>query len=337
MIRKLIAPALIAAIAVVVPGSSEVVRAQKTRFVRLATLAPRGTELYIEFKKFDRRLRKATNNQWGVRIYAGGMAGDEKDMIRKMRVGQMDSAVITNVGLSQVVREVAVLDAPGVIETYAQLEAVQKEMNEEWEEMVLRKNFKLLSWWEAGQYRLFSKGTVQSLNDLRAHRVWLWPDSIILKELWRAVGANGVPLALPDVFGALETGMVDLLIATPVALVALQWQRKLDHMSRYATGVLIMSWIMSKSSWDGLPPEAKAEIEKLVVKNTERAKKIARREDAAAYKKLLNRGYTEIIETPKQHAEMEAIFAKVRKQLTGRVFPASLIKRVQGIASCVQR
>lgn len=125
MIRKLLAATLIGALMLALPGSSKVANAAETQFIRIATLAPRDSDLAKSFLKIDKGMRAATNNGWGVRLYPSGVAGDEVDVIRKMKVGQMDASIITSTGLSQIVREVNVLDAPGVVTNYKQLEAIQ--------------------------------------------------------------------------------------------------------------------------------------------------------------------------------------------------------------------
>ena len=141
MTRNAIASTLLLALTLALPGSVTRVEAGETQLIRIATLAPRGSELTRGFQKIDQNLRAATNNGWGIRLYPSGVAGDEKDVIRKMRVGQMDASIITTTGLSQIVREVAVLDAPGVITGYTELERVQKAMNKEWEENFRKAGF----------------------------------------------------------------------------------------------------------------------------------------------------------------------------------------------------
>ena len=118
MMRKLIAATLIGALMLALPGG-KVATAAETQFLRIATLAPRDSDLAKAFLKLDKSLRAATNNGWGVRLYPGGVAGDEADVIKKIKIGQMDASLITSVGLSQIVRETTILTLPGVIRNYA--------------------------------------------------------------------------------------------------------------------------------------------------------------------------------------------------------------------------
>ncbi len=332
--RKAIAATLILAFAMAVPGNTSPAEAKGKvkNNIRIATLAPRNTDLTRGFTKIDHALRKETNNEWGIKLYPSGVAGDEKDVIRKMRVGQMDASILTATGLAQIVREVAVLDTPGVINSYKELERVQKAMNKEWEKTFAKSGFKLISWGESGQYRVFTKAPLKKVSDLKNMRPWVWPESHVLKEIYRAVGATGVPLGVPEVYGALQTKMVDSLIASSLAVVALQWHAKLDHVTNRTQGVLVGAMIVNDKKWNSIPPDVQAVLEEQIRKNTEGDSKQVRKNDLKAFKKLLKRGYKGTDYSAQGEKEFDKMASTVRKRMTGRVYPKSLLDRVIKIA-----
>lgn len=332
MTRKAIAATLLLAFGLALPGSPQTVQAGETQLIRIATLAPKDSELSRGFSKINQNLRTATSNGWGIRLYPSGIAGDEKDVIRKMRVGQMDSSIITTTGLSQIVREVAVLDAPGVITNYTELERVQSAMNKEWEENFRKSGFELLGWGETGQYRYFSKAPVTRVSDLKAMRPWVWPESYVLQEMYRAVGATGVPLQVPEVYGALQTGMIDAMVATALAVVALQWHTKLTHVSQRTNGVLLGAMIMTNERWKGIPEDVRKHLLDEIRKNTEGDRQNVRKQDDKAYKKLLERGYKATAFGAGGEEEYQKMAETVRKRLAGRVYPQALLDRVIKIA-----
>jgi TRAP-type C4-dicarboxylate transport system substrate-binding protein len=328
-----IASILILAMALAIPGGAHVAQAAAGNQIRIATLAPRDTDLARGFAKIDKGLQAATGGQWGIRLYPSGVAGDEKDVIRKMRIGQMDASVITTTGLSQIVREVAVLDTPGVINSYPELERVQKTMLTEWNQTFDKAGFKLFAWGETGQYRYFSKGAVKSPNDLKTKRPWLWPESYVLREIYHVLGVTGVPLGVPEVYGALQTGMVDALVSTSLATVALQWHSKLDHVTKDTFGVLLGAMIMNGEKWKGIPEDVKTALEEQIRQNTEGNAQGVRKDDDKAYNALLKRGYTATSYTPEGNKAYQELAAGVRKRMVGRVYPQALLDRVMGIAA----
>jgi len=261
------------------------------------------------------------------------VAGDEKDVIRKMRIGQMDASVVTTTGLSQIVREVAVLDTPGVINNYTELERVQKQMNGEWNDTFTKNGFKLFAWGETGQYRYFTKGAIHSPNDLKTKRPWLWPESYVLREIYHVLGVTGVPLGVPEVYGALQTGMVDALVSTSLATVALQWHSKLDAVTKKTFGVLLGAMIMNDEKWKSIPDDVKKALETQIRENTEGNAQGVRKDDEKAYNALLKRGYTATDYNADGEKAYLELAAGVRKRMVGRVYPQQLLDRVMGIAA----
>lgn len=337
MSYKAATPVLIAILlAFVLPGSAETGRAQKAQEIKISMLAPRESTLFKSFTRLSDQVSKASNGAWKVRAYAAGAAGDERDAVRKMQIGQLDGAVMTTTGLSIIEPQTAILDAPGLISNYAQMEAVQKETDQIFSDMLLKKNLKLITWWEGGQLRFFSKRPVVTPADLKTHREWLWPDNYILKELWRAAGATGVPLGMIDVYSALQTGMVDMVPNTSIAFVQLRWHTNLDHVTARASNVLQFAWVMNKNKWDAMPPDVQKAIMDTVPSVRSQMKVDSRKGDEEAYRSLLKRGYKAVVTTPKQAAEWDALFEKVCAKLTGRLWPASLYNKIKSITDKVK-
>ncbi|MBW2223555.1 MAG: TRAP transporter substrate-binding protein DctP, partial [Deltaproteobacteria bacterium] len=219
-------------------GGSRAPRAEadgKT-IIRYATIAPAGTSFGKILKAWGRTLGKETEGRVEFRYYSGGSQGDERDFIRKMRAGQMDAAGVTTIGLGIVVRPVLVLSAPGVIETYEQLARVREKMNERFAKMFEDAGFVLLNWSDAGKGRIMSTIPIRKPADLKSARPWAWKDDPIFSEFLKVVGANAVRLGVPEVYAALQTRMVDVVPASPLAAVALQWFTKLKYMAKDSFG-----------------------------------------------------------------------------------------------------
>jgi len=222
--------------------------------IRYATIAPAGTSFGKILKAWGRTLGKETEGRVEFRYYSGGSQGDERDFIRKMRAGQMDAAGITTIGLGIVVRPVLVLSAPGVIETYEQLARVREKMNARFAKMFEDAGFVLLNWSDAGKGRIMSTIPIRKPADLKSARPWAWKDDPIFSEFLKVVGANAVRLGVPEVYAALQTKMVDVVPASPLAAVALQWFTKLKYMSKDSFGIILGASLLKKEKFDQLSP-----------------------------------------------------------------------------------
>ena len=323
---------MVLAMALAIPGSTRVAEAKSDNMIRIATLAPRNSELIRGFIKIDRELKEATKGQWGIQLYPSGIAGDETDVIRKMRVGQMDATAVTSVGLSQVLRELAVLTAPGAIESYEALERVQKSLNKEWEQKLSDAGFKLLGWGEVGLLRYFTSAPLHKPSDLKALRPWVWPASATLKAMWAAIGCTGVPLGVPEVYGALQTKMVDAIITSALAAVALQWHAKLSFVTNRSLGPLVGGLVINNAKWSSIPEDVRNTLQGEIKNNYEGDSHNIREDDKKAFAKLLSHGYTATDFTAQGEQELQAFGKKARESLVGKVYSKELLDRVMKVA-----
>jgi len=318
---------------VLIPCAAPRLRASEMKLIRVATLAPKNSPFLRSFEELDQTIRQLSGGAIGFQMYSSGVAGDEVAVVRKMRVGQLDAGMVTSEGLGLMVPEVNVLRAPGVISTYAQLEPVTRELLPEFEAVFEQKGFKLISWGEAGEYRYFSREKIQHPNDIKRMRPWLWPQSPVMQEMWRAIGATPVPLGLPEVYGALQTRMIDVVESTSLQYVALQWQTTgLKHVTKDPSGVLMGAWVMNKSVFDSLTPEVREKMVSLARINSVRESAHNREIDSASLRRLLDRKYVMTDYSPAGKLSFDQIRADVRKRLVNRVYPEAMLNRVMQLA-----
>jgi len=306
--------------------------AEPKTVIRYATLAPSGSAFGKILKAWARSLQKETEGRVELRPYSGGSQGDERDFVRKMRAGQMDAAGITTIGLGIVVRPVLVLSAPGVIKNYEQLGRVREKMNQHFAQMFEEAGFILLAWSDAGQGRLMSVAPILRPADLKSSRPWAWKDDPIFAEFLKVVGANPVRLGVPEVYGALQTRMVDVVPVSAIAAVALQWFTKLNYMSKDSFGIVAGASVLKKEKFDQLSPADQKVLMDTAHRAAQALDKVVQRDDAKAYKALIERGI-EVVDTDPYRAEWDEASRETRERLAGRVFSKSLLAEVQAAAS----
>ncbi len=324
--------AILALGALLLPGTVPLANAEAATVIRFASLAPAGSAFMKVMKAWNRSLKTRTENRVELRFYSGGSQGDERDFIRKVRAGQMDAAGVTTTGLGIVARPVLVMTTPGLITEYDQLERARTQLNDRFSKMFEEGGFKLLAWGEAGKNRLFSVSEFARPSDLKNRRPWAWKDDPVFAEFITVIGANPVRLGVPEVYPGLQTRMVDTVPASAIAAVALQWYTRLKYMAKDNFGIIVGGSIIKQEKFDELS-EVDQEI---LIETSERAARaldgLARRDDDRAYKSLVKRGMIEVNTTPHK-AEWDAVAAKARKNLTGRVYSKSLLDAVEEIVA----
>lgn len=312
-----------------VPGAARVAAAN-TVVLKFALMVPRTPELAVEEKKYNKRLAELTDNQVQVRVYWGGAAGDEQDVVRKMRTGQIDGSPIGLDVLSQFVRECLVLQTPALFQNYSQVDAVRKELTPSFDEEAYRNGFKALVWGDIGRLRLFSKQKIAKISDFKSVRPWLYPASQMLKEFYKQIGATGVPLGIAEVYGGMQTGMIDTFWGTSALSTALQWHRTAQYVSARGLGFIGGAVVMRREAWESMPESGKKGMTDIIEERALEGQLEIRKVDDKIFKRLLERGYTGI--EPTNEAEWWDAGRQLRRHLVGRIYTEELVNKAEAIA-----
>jgi len=300
--------------------------------IRMATLAPKGSAWMRVFDAWNNSLKEKTKGELEILFYSGGAAGDERDVVRKMRAGQLDAAAVTTVGLSQIVRTCLVLQAPGVCHSYARIDAVRAKMTSEFEQQFDSAGFKFLGWGDAGQGRVFSNRPLTSPADMKQTRMWAWRDDPTWNSVLEAAGVSGVSLGLPEVYPALRTNRIDAFPGTSIAAVAFQWFTKAQFVTKEPRGIVVGAMVIKKEKFASLPPAHQQALTE-TGQSAQKALTVAiRKDDEKAYQVILERGVKPISLADNMKA-WDDILLKARQSLAGKLYPAELLKRIEDIAA----
>ena len=124
-------------------------------------------------KEYDKELREKTNGEVGFKIYAGGVLGDEKDVLRRIRIGQIQSAGFSGVGMGEILPEVRILDTPFLFRNYKEVDHIYNKFQERFAKGFLSKNYVLLGWAEVGFVYIFAKTKTADLDEIRKLKMWV--------------------------------------------------------------------------------------------------------------------------------------------------------------------
>ncbi len=313
------------------PGSPAPTRAEEAYTLRIASLAPAGSSWMKILNAWNKTLQEKTDGKLKMRFYPGGSQGDERDFVRKMRVGQLDGGVVTTTGMSQLVRASLLLAVPGLLDTYDELDRVRVKMAPEFDAMFEKEGFRVVGWADAGKTRLFSVEPLKSPNDIKTKRPWAWKDDPIFIEFYQVIGASAVRLGVPEVYPALQTRMVDVISSSALTAVALQWYTRVKYMTKNNSAIIVGGTVMRKDKYDELPDDYKEAFDSTAARAHELLNKTIRKDDQKAYDVILKKGI-EVVDPGDAKAEWDAAHKKVRDNLTGRVFSKSLLDAVTAAA-----
>ena len=300
--------------------------------IKFATVAPEGSTWMNAMKELDKTIREKTQGQIVFRVYAGGVAGDELDALRKIRIGQLQSAAFSGVGFGQILPSVRVFDLPLLFRNYKEIDSVHKELEGFFAEQFRQKDFELLSWAEVGNVHLFSQEPIRKVSDLAKLKVWTWSGDPIAKETFSAMGTNPIPLAITDVTTALNTGMIDTVYAPPLGAIALQWNLYVKYMTSLPLAHSTGAVLISKNFAQKIPAEHFKIIKDEFHRSMERLTLELRKQTEESVA-LLEKGGIKILPVP-QEADLKEFYKvhdQVAQALTGKVYPKEVLDRVYDI------
>ena len=297
--------------------------------IKFATVAPEGSTWMNTMKELEKTIREKTQGQVAFRVYAGGVAGDELDALRKIRIGQLQSAAFSGVGFGQILPAVRVLDLPFLFRNDKEVDRVHKELEGFFADQFRHKDFELLSWAEVGNVHLFSQEPIRKVGDLAKLKVWTWSGDPIAKETFSAMGTNPIPLAITDVTTALNTGMIDTVYAPPLGAIALQWNLYVKHMTSLPLAHSTGAVLVSKNFAQKIPPEHFKIIKDEFHRSMERLT-IEIRKQTEESVALLEKGGVKILPMP-QDADLKEFYKvhdQVAQALMGKLYSKDVLDRV---------
>ena len=300
----------------------------KTMVIKIATLAPEGSPWIEIFNELNDEVRKETDGGVRFKIYPGGVLGDEKDMIRKMYVGQIHGAVLTSAGLSSIFSEMDVFQIPFLFESYDEVDFVLKKMHGFFRKNFEKKGYILPAWSEGGFIRLMSTVPISSLDDLKKAKVWTWEDAPMAKAIFDAAGVSAIPLSLPDVLVGLQTGLVEVVYAPPGGAISLQWFTKTKYMTDVPLIYLIGGIVIKKDLFNKLSPAHQQVLLELCQKHMDRLKLLIRKENQEAIQVMAKHGVQLIRPSVNQVAEFKAVSKKAMQRQIGKSFSAKVKNEV---------
>ncbi len=304
--------------------------------LKIATLAPDGSTWMNLMHELDERVRESTGGEVGFKFYAGGVQGDERIVLRKMRSGQLHGGGFTGNGLGVIAPSLRVLEAPFLLETEAEIDAVYAELGAELENDLEEGGHVLLGWAEVGFVHLFTKGPVQSLADLKKTKMWLWEGDPLPEAFFREAGVAPVSLAITDVYTSLQTGLVDGVYCSPYAAVVLQWHTQVGAMSAVPITHAIGAVVVSEKSWARISEASKASVREIAADVFGRLKTSSRAENLQAIEDIRASGIEIVSIPPEAMSEFREIGARAAQRSVGALYPAELLERVQGAVARVR-
>jgi len=300
--------------------------------IKFATVAPEGTSWMNVMREYDAAVRKESGGRIGFRMYASNIQGDEKTVIRKIGVGQLQAAGFTGVGLGEIAPKVRILDTPFLIRSSEEADNLIRVFDQEFQKAIEAGGYVLLGWAEVGFVYVFSNSKVEKADDIKQLKMWVWDGDPVAETSFRALDLNPIPLSLDNVRTSLQTGLINAFYTTPYAAIAMQWYTQAKYMVDFPLTCSAGAVLISKKYFDNLPDD----LQEILVRNgrfyMKKLTEVGRQDNKNSLIELKKRG---IIFTKADSEGIQEYIAsglRARRMLVGRMYDEDFMNRVEKAA-----
>lgn len=298
--------------------------------IKFATLAPDGSTWMKAMRQFTEETTAKTAGRVKFKIYAGGVSGEDKDVVRKIRLGQLHAGGFTGVGIGEVAPAARLLDTPFLFKSAAEIDHVYKTMDADFRKIFESHGYVLLGWAEVGNVNIFSNTPVTKPEDLRNVKMWLWEGDPIAEATFQALHIKPIPLSITDVMTSLQTGMINGVYGSPLSVIALQWFARMKYVFALPLTNASGAVLISKKTFDSLSKEDQKTMLELGEKHLRALTLKSRKENEESVGILKKKGliFTEPA-SPSVVSDLEAAGQSARVSLVGKLYSRELLEKVE--------
>ena len=294
--------------------------------IKIASLAPEGSAWDDMLRQMDKEFRQLSGDTVQLKIYAGGVLGNETQIIKKMKIGQIHAAMLTSAGVGDFDPGALTVQIPGVIQTYEELDFVMERLRPVLDKRVQDRGYTSLGWGEAGWARFFTKEAVSSVEDLKKLKLYAWEGDPKMVSMFKTIGLRPVVIASTDMLPSLQTGLIEGVPTTALAALSYQWFGIAKHMVDIKWSPLIGGMVVDNRTWNKIDPALQGSLLEASQRIISEHKANIRSKDTQAIEVMKKNGLT--VHTPTDIAAWQAFAESTHSYLRGDIFPEDIFDQV---------
>lgn len=299
--------------------------------VKLGTSAPVGSPWHILMKEAAEKWTTVSGGRVKMRIFAGGTMGNEGDMVKKMRIGQLQAAGLSTIGLHEITTEPLALDLPFVIQSPEERDYVLSKMGKQLEDALEKKGFVVLNWSEIGFVRFFTTEARPTVDKMRDAKVFSWDGDPDSTNAWKAAGFHPVVLSATDILPSLQTGMINALAYPPAVVLTTRIHDKAKFMLDMVLSSLTGALIIDKRTWDKIPADMRPKLMEIARELGRKTVADSRKMESEALTKMKAQGLQVVAAT--NPAEWRKAWSAANDSVRNKVVPGAVLDEISRLAA----
>jgi TRAP-type C4-dicarboxylate transport system substrate-binding protein len=226
----------------------------EAKTIKIATVVPDGSAWMVEMRRAGDEIAEKTEGRVKLKFYPGGVMGNDKTVLRKVRAGQLHGGAFTSSALVPIYPDAELYNLPLLFRSYDEVDHVRKHMDQTIREDLAKKGFEALAISDSGFAYLMSQKPIREVGDLEGAKVWIVEDDRMSEIAFEIAGVSPIPLPVADVYTALQTHLIDTVAAPPMATIAFQWHTKVRYLTDVPLTYLVGFLAVDRKVFDKLSP-----------------------------------------------------------------------------------
>ena len=297
--------------------------------LRIGSLVPKNSLYHRQLLEVADAWRTAQGAGAKYLVYPDGSQGGEAEMARRMRIGQLQGALLSVVGLREIEPSIAALQAmPLLFRNWDEVDHVREKMRASMEKKFLEKGFVVLAWGDAGWVRFFSKDPAVRPDDFKKMKFFTWGSEPDQQAIMKSLGYTPVPLETSDILPAIQTGMINVVPSTPYYALATQIYTTAPHMLEINWAPIVGALVLTKKAWDDMSPATQVAMRAASEKAGVQIRAKARQEVNDAVDAMKKRGLTVNRPNAEQMREWTEFAEKLYPRIRGTMVAADTFDEV---------
>jgi TRAP-type C4-dicarboxylate transport system substrate-binding protein len=297
--------------------------------LRIASVVPRHSPYHQQLLELGESWRAAQGAGARFTVFTDGSQGGEAEIVRRMRIGQLQGGLLSVVGLRDIEPGVAALqNLPLLFRSWEEVDHVREKLRADIEQRFLARGFVVIGWGDAGWVRFFSTQPALRPADFKGRKFFAWGSEPEQQSIMKSLGYTPVPLETGDALAAIQTGMIDVLPSTPYFALAAQIHGTAKHMLEINWAPIVGALVITQKAWSAMSPAAQAALREAGEKASLAMRTQARKEVDEATAAMVKRGLTVHRPNEAQLREWQQLAEQLYPRIRGTLVPAETFDQV---------
>ncbi len=299
---------------------------------KIATAAPEGSGWMREMRAGATEIGQRTDGRVTIKFFAGGVMGNDKSVLRKMRVGQLQGGAFISGALNDISPDINLYGLPLIFRSYDEVDYVRSRMDTDLKKTIEEEGFVCFGFAEGGFALLMSGEPVRIIDDVRGRKIWVPEGDVVSYRAMEALGLAPVTLPITDTMTGLQAGLVEVIAASPIGALAFQWHTRIKYVTNTLLSYLYATMIIDKKAFSGISVADQQDVREVMESIYTRINRSNRIDNQAAIQAMADTGI-EFVDSPPEEI---AIWHGIASELVARMrqegaFSAELYDRMQAL------